>query len=227
MLLLVFWVVAGSVINLVSSYGRETYQRREFVLNYRVFKEKEVADKFLYKMIPNTVAETMKAGRKALAETFENVTILYSDIQGFTSYAASSNPENVVKLLSSLFTEFDKLTKELNVYKIQTYVESLIVCFVYYVAQLDISCLQYRRCLRVGQRFAVLHARPVDARRQRHQLHENGVRHDQSRTCSSLDLYSLSSVLISVFDCVWTRSKASALRRALAYACASDCTRAS
>lgn len=127
MLVLVFWVVTGAVINLVSSYGRELYQRREFVLKSRVFQEKEVADLFLYNMIPTTVAETLKAGRKSLAQTFDNVTILYSDLQGFTSYAASSTPENVVKLLSSLFTQFDLLTDTHSVYKIQTIGDAFVL----------------------------------------------------------------------------------------------------
>ena len=52
--------MAGSIINLVSSYGRETYQRREFTLKDRVLTEKKYADDFLYKMLPITVAETLK-----------------------------------------------------------------------------------------------------------------------------------------------------------------------
>jgi class 3 adenylate cyclase len=54
-----------------------------------------------------------------ILDRFSGVTLLYSDIQGFTSYSASSSPQNVILMLSNLFTAFDKLTDEHNIYKIQ------------------------------------------------------------------------------------------------------------
>lgn len=48
------------------------------------------------------------------------MSILYSDIKGFTTYAARSTPSDVVMLLSELFTAFDRLTDKHKVYKVQT-----------------------------------------------------------------------------------------------------------
>ena len=75
----------------------------------------------LYHMLPRRVAQQIRSGRKhrGIADEYPTITMLYSDIKGFTQYSASSTPENVVQLLSTIFTEFDKLTEQFNVYKLQ------------------------------------------------------------------------------------------------------------
>jgi magnesium-transporting ATPase (P-type)/class 3 adenylate cyclase len=114
------FVCAGAFVNLVASYGREFYYRREFLLSEQVFGEKEYAEAMLYSMLPEPVAKQLRAGKLGVAEEFSQVTILYSDIKGFTKYSASSSPENVVTLLHSLFRQFDRLCKVHAVYKVQT-----------------------------------------------------------------------------------------------------------
>ena len=54
-------VVAGSFINLVSSYGREYYKRSEFVLTEQVIQQKQSSEDFLYQMIPKSIAEQLTA----------------------------------------------------------------------------------------------------------------------------------------------------------------------
>ena len=43
-----------------------------------------------------------------LSEEFKEVTILFADIAGFTKYSSSVEPQEVVIMLTNLFTEFDK-----------------------------------------------------------------------------------------------------------------------
>jgi hypothetical protein len=115
-----FYVFAGCIINLISSYSREYYMRREFVLTLRVKGQKEKAERFLYQMLPMYVATELKKGIHGSSKKYEGVTILYSDIKGFTNYSSKSTPDNVVQLLSSLFSAFDRLTDKHQVYKVQT-----------------------------------------------------------------------------------------------------------
>lgn len=42
-------------------------------------------------------------------DEFEDVTLLFADIKGFTEYSHTQSPEGVVTMLRNLFTEFDKL----------------------------------------------------------------------------------------------------------------------
>jgi adenylate cyclase len=89
-------------------------------LTRRVEEEKDRSNQFLFFTLPPFVAKSLREGHYGMSEKFEGVTILYSDIKGFTKYSASSTPENVVQLLSQLFSAFDRLTEYHGVYKVQT-----------------------------------------------------------------------------------------------------------
>lgn len=58
--------------------------------------------------------------RKEFTEEFNEVTLLFADIAGFTKYSESVTPEKVVKMLRDLFTEFDKMCLSYHVYKVYT-----------------------------------------------------------------------------------------------------------
>lgn len=53
-------------------------------------------------------------------DELKDVTILFADIAGFSKYCASVEPEEVVKMLSELFHEFDQMCVRLKVYKVYT-----------------------------------------------------------------------------------------------------------
>jgi len=55
-----------------------------------------------------------------LTDVMEDATLLFADIAGFTKFSSSVEPEEVVKMLSELFTEFDQMCVKLKVYKVYT-----------------------------------------------------------------------------------------------------------
>ena len=84
--------------------------------------EKDKSDKLLRSILPDKIADKLRetAGSKAFGEDFENVTILFSDIVGFTKVSSGHSAKEIVKALNDMFSRFDERAKKMGVEKIKT-----------------------------------------------------------------------------------------------------------
>lgn len=81
----------------------------------------------LQKILPHNVIERLKDGQTCISDELDEVSILFSDIKGFTNLAASINTVQLIDLLDSLFGTFDTLTDKHGVYKVETIGDAYMV----------------------------------------------------------------------------------------------------
>lgn len=102
--------------------------------NLALFREKRLveyersrADSVLYNAMPVSIANDLKQNKPVKAEKFQNMTVLFADIVGFTKFSASVPPDAVVHILNQIFSEFDELVEKFKVEKIKTIGDAYMV----------------------------------------------------------------------------------------------------
>jgi adenylate cyclase len=77
-------------------------------------------ERLLLSILPVSIADRLKSGEQRIADRFEEATVLFADIVGFTELAASMPAHVVVDRLNDLFTRFDLAAEKLGIEKIKT-----------------------------------------------------------------------------------------------------------
>jgi adenylate cyclase len=85
-----------------------------------LLSQKEKVDYLLSNLFPKDTADQLKKTGRASSQKYSMVSILFSDIEGFTKIAEQMNPEILVDELDKFFFKFDSLVEEFNIEKIKT-----------------------------------------------------------------------------------------------------------
>ncbi len=82
--------------------------------------ERHRSDSLLENILPLPIVKRLKGERAVIADQFSNSSIVFIDIQNFTSYSATVGPEKVVWMLNDIFSRLDGVLKKHGLEKIKT-----------------------------------------------------------------------------------------------------------
>ncbi|MBS0011255.1 MAG: hypothetical protein KFF49_07585 [Bacteroidales bacterium] len=97
--------------------------RLEAIISERteeLMSEKEKTENLLANLLPKDTADEIMLKGKATKQKYNFVTVLFSDIEGFTRIAEEVNPEILIDELDNFFFHFDSVAGKYNIEKIKT-----------------------------------------------------------------------------------------------------------
>lgn len=108
-----------------------------FLLNYFIDKKNEAfqllrieerkADRLLLNVLPHEIAAILKNDHHTIAQQFDEASVLFADLVGFTPLSSKLSPVEMVELLNEIFTQFDLLVDKYEVEKIRTIGDNYMV----------------------------------------------------------------------------------------------------
>jgi adenylate cyclase len=85
------------------------------------------SESLLLNVLPKSVVTRMRNGETPIADHFESVTILFSDLVGFTALAIGLPPGELIEILSTVFSRFDRAVADHGLEKIKTIGDAYMV----------------------------------------------------------------------------------------------------
>jgi class 3 adenylate cyclase len=98
---------------------RKSLRDRERRHLARIEDEKERHEKLLLNILPQSVVWRLNDGETLIADRFDEVTVLFSDLVGFTEMSSRLTPSRIVTILNQLFSDFDAAARARGVEKIK------------------------------------------------------------------------------------------------------------
>jgi class 3 adenylate cyclase len=120
---ILFILIAWASYDQLKYRFARTQYMLEQIINTRTEEliiEKEKTDKLLSNVLPKNTADEIMAKGKATKIKYNFVTVLFSDIQGFTKIAEEMNPEVLIDELDKFFFYFDSVVEKHGIEKIKT-----------------------------------------------------------------------------------------------------------
>lgn len=118
-------VIFFFVINLLGVSSLVFLMVSYFVGQKNMFQEK--SESLLLNILPKEIAAILKNESRTIADHYDEASVLFADMVGFTPLSAKLPPVEMVELLNEVFSFFDSLLDKYNVEKIRTIGDSYMV----------------------------------------------------------------------------------------------------
>ncbi len=107
---------------LVQERTKEVLNQKEKIESQKLVieEEKEKAEKLLLNILPAETVDELKAQGKASARHYRKVSVMFTDVKGFTKISETLRPKEIVAKLDRYFIEFDEIIEKYDIEKIKT-----------------------------------------------------------------------------------------------------------
>ena len=96
-------------------------QKNQIAEQNRLVKlERDKSDELLSNVLPQNIVQELKNKGQVEIKSYQNVSVVFIDIVGFTKIAERNNPTYLVNKLNELFSEYDSISEKYNLEKIKT-----------------------------------------------------------------------------------------------------------
>jgi len=95
------------------------------------------SEELLLNVLPEEIADRLKAGEVVIADRAEHVSVLFADLVDSTPMSEQLSPRQMVEVLNDIFTPFDDLADGLGLEKIKTIGDAYMVVGGLPVARID------------------------------------------------------------------------------------------
>ncbi|RRB07698.1 adenylate/guanylate cyclase domain-containing protein [Larkinella rosea] len=113
-------IIICFVIVLVFENGKNTALNQLKAKNQQLAAEKKRSDELLLNILPSEIAEEIMQNGKSIPQLFDLVTVLFIDIQNFTTHGEDMTPEALVNEIDFYFRSFDNIISKYRIEKIKT-----------------------------------------------------------------------------------------------------------
>ncbi|RZT14390.1 adenylate cyclase [Mycobacterium sp. BK558] len=118
--------VVSSVVMILATlwYSLRETERAEQAME----AEYERSERLLANILPETIADRLKdPARSVIADKYDDASILFADIAGYTKRASDTSPAELVRFLDRLYTDLDALVDRHGLEKVKTSGDSYMV----------------------------------------------------------------------------------------------------
>lgn len=98
----------------------ERLKRAQFISDAVAAHEKKNSDSLISAMLPEFAAVRLKAGEQRIAQSFQNIGVLFADLAGFTQMSGKIGAVKTVAVLNDIFTAFDDAAARHGLERVKT-----------------------------------------------------------------------------------------------------------
>lgn len=121
------FMMCATLITMAASIMTSGLRKREFFARMQLSEEQRRSERLLLNILPAPIAARLKQGEEPISDSFDDISVLFADIAGFTRMAGGMQAAGLVGLLNGLFSDFDTLVEQHGLEKIKTIGDAYMV----------------------------------------------------------------------------------------------------